>query len=62
MDRKLSKTELCEKAGVTMPTLSKMKRGGEVRTDTLEKICSTLGVTFDQIMEIEPKDPGQSET
>lgn len=56
MDRSMSKTTLCESSGVNMVTLAKMKRGENVRTDTLEKICTALDVTFDEIMEIVPED------
>ena len=35
-------------------TINKMHRGENVTTDTLVKICSVLGCTFDDIMEIVP--------
>lgn len=43
-----------EQADLSNYTINKMHRGENVTTDTLVKICSTMGCTFDDIMEIVP--------
>lgn len=52
IDKDLKKKELAEKANLSTYTINKLNRGETVNTDTLEKICTTLGCTFDEIMEI----------
>lgn len=54
IDKDLKKKELAEKANLSLYTISKMSKGENVNTDTLVKICSALGCTFDDIMEIVP--------
>lgn len=44
--------DLAEQADLSNYTINKMHRGENVTTDTLVKICSTMGCTFDDIMEI----------
>lgn len=46
--------DLAEQADLSNYTINKMHRGENVTTDTLVKICSTMGCTFDDIMEIVP--------
>lgn len=50
----MKKKDLAEQANLSKYTLNKMHRGENVTTDTLVKIYSTLGCTFDDIMEIVP--------
>lgn len=52
IDKDLKKKELAKKANLSTYTINKLNRGETVNTDTLEKICTTLGCTFDEIMEI----------
>ena len=54
IDRDMKKKDLAEQANLSNYTINKMHRGENVTTDTLVKICSTLGCTFDDIMEIVP--------
>ena len=44
--------DLAEQADLSNYTINKMHRGENVTTDTLVKICSAMGCTFDDIMEI----------
>lgn len=46
--------DLAEQADLSNYTINKMHRGENVTTDTLVKICSTMGCAFDDIMEIVP--------
>ena len=54
IDRDMKKKDLAEQANLSNYTINKMHRGENVATDTLVKICSVLGCTFDDIMEIVP--------
>ena len=54
IDRDMKKKDLAEKANLSNYTINKMNRGDNVTTDTLVKICTVLGCTFDDIMEMVP--------
>ena len=54
IDRDMKKKELAEKASIA--TITKMgKDGAVVSSDVLVKICSALGCTMDDIVEIIPE-------
>ena len=56
IDRNMKKKELAEKAGVSVATITKMGRDGAVvSSEVLVKICTALGCTVDDIMEIVPQ-------
>ena len=56
IDRDMKKKELAEKAGISIATITKMgKDGATVSSDVLVKICTALGCTVDDIMEIIPQ-------
>lgn len=51
----MKKKELAEKAGISIATITKMgKDGAVVSSEVLVKICSALGCTMDDIVEIVP--------
>ena len=53
IDRNMKKKELAEKAGVSVATITKMgKDGAVVSSEVLVKICTALGCTMDDIVEI----------
>ena len=55
IDRDMKKKELAEKAGVSVATITKMgKDGAVVSSEVLVKICTALGCTLDDIVEIVP--------
>ncbi len=56
IDKKMTKTQLCKKANVSTNAMAKLGRDEDVRVEVLIKICSTLGCTMDDIMEIIPSD------
>lgn len=51
IDRDMRKKDLEESAGISHYVMYKLRKGETVTTDTLEKICRTLGCTADDIME-----------
>lgn len=55
IDREMKKKELAESAGVSVATITKMgKDGAVVSSEVLVKICTALGCTMDDIVEIVP--------
>lgn len=54
IDKDLRKKDLCEKAGISSASVTKMGKGGHVTTETLVKICTALDCTIEDIMEIIP--------
>ncbi len=52
IDRDLSKKELAEKSGVSVTSISKLKKGANVNTEILLKICNTLSCDISDIVEI----------
>ena len=56
IDREMKNKELAEKAGISPATLAKMKKDGvTVSSDVLIKICTALGCTIDDILDIVPE-------
>lgn len=49
----ISYTELSEKSGVSVPTLTKMKKTGEFTFSVIDKICLALNVNIKDIMRYE---------
>ena len=59
IDREMKSKELAAKAGISPATLAKMKKdGATVSSDVLVKICTALGCTMDDIVEIVPSENG----
>jgi len=55
IDREMKKKDLAKAAGVSVATITKMgKDGAVVSSEVLVKICSALGCTMDDIVEIVP--------
>lgn len=52
IDKEMKKKDLCEKAGVSSATLSKMVKCESVTTESLLKICIALNCEVSDIMEI----------
>ena len=56
IDREMKSKELAAKAGISPTTLAKMKKDGAVvSSEVLVKICTALGCTMDDIVEIIPE-------
>ena len=55
IDREMKKKELAKAAGVSIATITKMgKDGAVVSSEVLVKICTALGCTMYDIVEIVP--------
>ncbi|RGC30117.1 XRE family transcriptional regulator [Enterocloster aldenensis] len=58
IDKKINKTQLCEKAKITTNAMAKLGRNEDVRVETLAKICNVLNCTMDDIMELNKLEDG----
>ena len=54
LDKDLKKKDLCEMAGISPASVTKMGKCGHVTTETLEKICHALGCRVEDILELTP--------
>lgn len=54
IDRNMSKTQLIKLSGITTNAMAHMGKNEDVRVEVLVKICTALGCTMDDIMEIVP--------
>ena len=54
IDRNMSKTQLLKLSGITTNAMAHMGKNEDVRVEVLVKICTALGCTMDDIMEIVP--------
>lgn len=52
IDKDMKKKELCEKAGISPSSVTKMKNNGHVTTEVLQKICTALDCRIEDIVEI----------
>lgn len=57
IDKDMKKKDLEKVANVSHYTLNKMTKGENVMTEIIERICLSLDVTPDEIMEIYPDPP-----
>ena len=54
IDKDLKKKDLCELAGISPASVTKMGKCGHVTTETLEKICLALDCRVEDILELQP--------
>ena len=59
IDKKINKTQLCEKAKITTNAMAKLGKNEDVRVEVLVKICRTLHCTLDDIVEIIPDEQAE---
>lgn len=59
IDKDMKKKDLCEMAGISPASITKMGKCGHVTTETLEKICLALDCRVEDILELEP---GENQT
>ena len=60
IDKKMNKTTLQEKAGMSPNTLAKMSKDENVSMDVLLRICDVLQCDIGDIMEVIPDEEGDS--
>lgn len=50
----MSKTEMANAVGLSAPTLAKISKGENIETNIIDRICKTLDVQPEDIMEYVP--------
>ena len=55
IDKKMNKTQLCEKAIISTNAMARLGRNEDVRVEVLTRICLELGCSMDEILEILPE-------
>lgn len=58
IDKKINKTQLCERAKITTNAMAKLGRNEDVRVEVLVKICEVLNCTMDDILEVNKENDG----
>ena len=59
IDKHMSKTQLIKEAKSSTNAMARLGKNADVRVEVLVKICSVLGCTIDDIMEIIPEEKEQ---
>jgi putative transcriptional regulator len=54
VDKKMSKADLRKASGISPNTMTKLRRDEPVMLNVLDKICSTLGCNYGDIMDSIP--------
>ena len=57
IDRDMKKKDLCDVAGISPASVTKMGKNGFVTTETLEKICTALNCQVQDTMEVIKETP-----
>ena len=57
IDKKMRKKDLCELAGVSTSTMSKMGRDEIVSLEVIVRICQKLNCNIEDVLEILPDSP-----
>ncbi len=52
IDKKINKTQLSKKAGITTNAMAKLGRNESVQVEILAKICNVLDCNIEDIMEL----------
>ena len=55
IDKKMNKTQLCEKARISTNAMARLGKNEDVRVEVLARICTELGCTLDEIVDILPE-------
>ncbi len=57
IDKKMRKKDLCELAGISTSTMSKMGRDEIVSLEVIDRICQKLNCNIEDVLEILPDSP-----
>ena len=52
--RMMTKTELAQSAGITLPTIDRIEKGYDCRSKTMRKILGALGIDLENRHEVFP--------
>ena len=62
IDKEMTKMELKDAAGISAASIAKLGKGGNITTNVLLKICKTLNVRLEDIMETVDDDRERSKS
>ena len=62
IDKKMNKSDLREKTGLSQATIAKLVNGENVNVEVLERICKVLNVEIGDIVEIKEREESSNET
>lgn len=51
IDKEMTRSDLAEKSGVSSASITKLKKGSNITTDVLLKICESLDCHIEDILE-----------
>lgn len=54
IDKKMNKSQLCEKAKISTNAMARLGKNEDVRVEVLARICLELDCSMDEIIEILP--------
>lgn len=54
IDRRMTNAQLMEKAGFSANIITRLKKGEYVSMESIEKICTALNCSVDEILEFVP--------
>ena len=57
IDKKMRKKDLCELAGISTSTMSRMGRDEIVSLEVIDRICQKLNCNIEDVLEILPDSP-----
>ena len=58
----MNKTQLCEKARISTNAMARLGKNEDVRVEVLARICTELGCTLDEIVDILPEKGEKEDT
>lgn len=58
IDKRISNAQLMTKAGLSANIVTRLKRNAYISLESIEKICSAMECTVDQILEFSPDNNG----
>ena len=61
IDKDMTKTELIKKAGISTNAMAHMGKNEDVRVEVLAKICTALGCTMNDIIEVTEREVNASD-
>ena len=56
IDKKINKTQLCEKTGITTNAMAKLGKNETVQVEILAKLCNILKCSINDILEIKKEE------
>ena len=62
IDKKMNKSQLCEKAKISTNAMARLGKNEDVRVEVLARICTELGCTLDEIVDILPEKGEKEDT